>query len=413
MNIIYLFILFSFIHSQNPGSLYRNLPNVDFNLARELLLETIDTTISPCDDFYAFACGKWIYNEKQPRPGKRLLREKRTMERVEKKFYEKLLSSDPPNYKATWKIREVIRICAEERYKKEQLQIDIQTAYRKCIAENLLFGSYAYITITLNTMFSQKQITELYEVITDMFEMLKYEFNKLAIEKRWLDYESIRKIKYKLNELSAVMVYNSKDFSIVEMEKVYDELKFHDNTPYQELKKIVQDFIERKNRDNENIFNDKLGNPLNTLGRYHIGNNIFYIYLGLLTEPTFTLTLPTAMMFGGYGSIMGHEIVHGFDEMGLNFTKRSTREDLFSKFSMKEYNKRRQCIINRYNIEKLLDLNIDGARTLEENIADHGGVKIAYRAFKRFIKENKIPDQKISGLEYLSSDQIFFISFFK
>uniref|UniRef100_A0A0N4ZJI7 Peptidase_M13 domain-containing protein n=1 Tax=Parastrongyloides trichosuri TaxID=131310 RepID=A0A0N4ZJI7_PARTI len=99
----------------------------------------------------------------------------------------------------------------------------------------------------------------------------------------------------------------------------------------------------------------------------------------MLREPIFDLNLPTTVKFGGYGSVIGNEIIHGFDEEGIRFTKFGKDE---------KYIKRRQCMIDQYNDITYLggSLKVNGTLTLMENIVDNGGIEIAYRAFKKYEK---------------------------
>ena len=116
------------------------------------------------------------------------------------------------------------------------------------------------------------------------------------------------------------------------------------------------------------------------------------------------------MNFGAIGSIIGHEITHAFDNI-------AEKKQGWSEADIKDYEKKVNCVeeqYNNYHHEKVeedhkINFTINGTLTLKENIADCGGVKLAYRTFKKWSAETKPPHP--IGLEDLSEDEIFFISF--
>lgn len=117
------------------------------------------------------------------------------------------------------------------------------------------------------------------------------------------------------------------------------------------------------------------------------------------------------MNFGAIGAIIGHEMTHAFDNLANNKID-------WSNSSIDEYVKKVKCIEDQYNnyhvevVERdfeLTNFTINGTLTLKENIADCGGVKLAYNAFKKW---SEIGEQlKPVGMENYSNEQIFWISF--
>lgn len=117
------------------------------------------------------------------------------------------------------------------------------------------------------------------------------------------------------------------------------------------------------------------------------------------------------MNFGAIGAIIGHEITHAFDNL-------AEKQQGWSKESKDDYERKVRCIINQYNnyhvaeVEQAFGINftINGNFTIKENIADCGGVKLAYKAYKKWSKENG-SQQLPLGLNKLTNDQIFWVSF--
>jgi len=131
---------------------------------------------------------------------------------------------------------------------------------------------------------------------------------------------------------------------------------------------------------------------------------------GILQPPFFYANADDAVNYGGIGAVIGHEMTHGFDDQGRQYDKVGNLTDWWSPKSAEEFTKRAQAIINQYNeYEPLPGLHVNGALTQGENIADVGGVKLAYAALQKALDKNpKAREQKIDGF---TPEQRFFLSF--
>ena len=117
------------------------------------------------------------------------------------------------------------------------------------------------------------------------------------------------------------------------------------------------------------------------------------------------------MNYGAIGSIIGHEITHAFDNI-------AEKKQGWSKESKDDYEGKVHCLIDQYNkyhvaeVEEAFGINftINGNFTIKENIADCGGVKLSYKAYKKWLLENE-SQQLPLGLKSLTNDQIFWVSF--
>jgi putative endopeptidase len=114
-----------------------------------------------------------------------------------------------------------------------------------------------------------------------------------------------------------------------------------------------------------------------------------------------------AFNYGAIGVVIGHEMTHGFDDQGRQFDKDGNFANWWTEEDSKSFNERTQVIIDFFNkIEVLPGLMANGQLTLGENIADHGGLKIAYAAFKKATKDDPLPT--VNGL---TPDQRFFLAY--
>jgi putative endopeptidase len=127
---------------------------------------------------------------------------------------------------------------------------------------------------------------------------------------------------------------------------------------------------------------------------------------GILQPPYFDAAMDDAVNFGAICAVIGHEITHGFDDKGRQYDAHGNLADWWTEKDADEFKARAQKLIDEYNaIEVLPGLYVNGQQTLGENIADLGGVSMAYEALERSLagKGRKLIDG-------LTPEQRFFIS---
>ena len=125
---------------------------------------------------------------------------------------------------------------------------------------------------------------------------------------------------------------------------------------------------------------------------------------GILQYPFFDPTADDAFNYGAIGVVIGHEMTHGFDDQGRRFDKDGNMKDWWTESDGKNFTARTDKYADFFgNIEVLPDLKANGRLTLGENLADHGGLQVAYAAYKNATKY--APLGEIDGL---TADQRFF-----
>lgn len=162
---------------------------------------------------------------------------------------------------------------------------------------------------------------------------------------------------------------------------------------------------------------NKLGKPVDrsewymtppTVNAYYNPNmNEIVFPAGILQPPFFDPKADAALNYGGMGSVIGHEMSHAFDDEGSKFDAHGNLHNWWTTEDRDNFNKRAQQLINEYDGFRVLDsLHINGKLTLGENIADNGGVSIAYAALQKYYQKHGKPD-KIQGF---TPDQRFFLA---
>ena len=162
---------------------------------------------------------------------------------------------------------------------------------------------------------------------------------------------------------------------------------------------------------------NKIGKPVDrsewgmtppTVNAYYNPNmNEIVFPAGILQPPFFFASADDAINYGGIGAVIGHEMTHGFDDEGRQYDAVGNLRDWWSADSKAKFEERSKAIVKQFSeYEPLPGLHINGDLTQGENIADLGGLKIAYAAFKKATAGK--PQDKIDGL---TPDQRFFLAF--
>jgi putative endopeptidase len=140
---------------------------------------------------------------------------------------------------------------------------------------------------------------------------------------------------------------------------------------------------------------------------YDPAKNEIVFPAGILQPPFFDPESDDAVNYGAIGSVIGHEMTHGFDDQGRQFDARGNLTDWWTPESAARFRARAAVIVQQFNSYHVFpDLTVNGALTEGENIADLGGVKIAYAALENSLGSG--PRQAIAGF---TPEQRFFVSF--
>jgi putative endopeptidase len=141
---------------------------------------------------------------------------------------------------------------------------------------------------------------------------------------------------------------------------------------------------------------------------YRMTANDIHFPAGLLQPPFFDADADAATNFGALGTLVGHEMTHGFDYSGRHFDGLGNLKEWWSAADAAEYEKRLAVQIQHAEAFTLYGKPVNGTLTAGENIADLGGLKLAYRAFEAYLSEQAEEPPRISGL---TARQRFFLSF--
>jgi putative endopeptidase len=145
---------------------------------------------------------------------------------------------------------------------------------------------------------------------------------------------------------------------------------------------------------------------------YNPTDNTINFPAAILQPPFFDANGDDAINYGGIGAVIGHEASHGFDDEGSQFDGDGNNKNWWSKADRTKFDARTAKLVNQFDdytpIKDKPDLRVNGKLTLGENIADLGGLNVAYDALQEAMKKNPTEaDQKIDGY---TEDQRFFLN---
>lgn len=247
------------------------------------------------------------------------------------------------------------------------------------------------------------------EAKTEMVELIGYLKKSFAMHINQLNWmSSTTKVKAldKLNKFTVKVAYPDKW-------KDYSKLTIagpnNGGTLYKNLQNVSAWQYQREL--------DKVGKPVDktewgmtpqTVNAYYNPvNNEIVFPAAILQPPFFNFKADAAVNFGGIGAVIGHEITHGFDDSGAQFDGDGNLKDWWTPADKENFTKVTKALASQYDTyEPVKGTFINGTFTNGENIADLGGVNIAYDALQMYLKDHGNPGE-ISGY---TQNQRFFLS---
>jgi putative endopeptidase len=247
--------------------------------------------------------------------------------------------------------------------------------------------------------FSPQAKAKAQEMVMNLKAALRSDLSTLG----WMSEATRQQALKKLDAINVKIGYPDKwrDYSALNI----------DNGPYvlNAMRADEFEFQRNLNKIGKPIDRTEWGITTPTVDAYYNPNfNEIVFPAGILQPPFFDPQADDATNYGGVGSVIGHELTHGFDDQGRQFDAEGNLRNWWTAEDEKNYNARASIVETQYNeFTPLEALHINGKLTLGENIADLGGLKIAYLAFQKSL-EGKPRPQPIDGF---TPEQRFFLSF--
>jgi membrane metallo-endopeptidase-like protein 1 len=250
----------------------------------------------------------------------------------------------------------------------------------------------------------------------EMIEDLREAFREMLVNNEWMEEETRKYALEKINDMQSLIGFPDFLFNDTALDEYYDKLDFEPNDDYATMTRKSSLWAQHKafRRLREAVDRSEFGTSSAVVNAFYssIKNGITFP-AAILQPPFFDRTFPKAVNYGGIGAVIGHEMTHGFDDQGSQFDKIGNLKNWWDPKTYDHFLNRTQCIIDQYSSYEVPDTNmkINGVFTQGENIADNGGIKQAFMAYRSHIKKLGHEEKRLPGYENYSSDQIFFISY--
>ena len=225
----------------------------------------------------------------------------------------------------------------------------------------------------------------------------------------------------RINSLSWMTEVTKKE-AIAKLEKINVKIGYPDKwIDYSSLTIGTDSYYANKKNARQFAVNRdiaKIGKPVDrsewgmtpqTINAYYSPNmNEIVFPAAILQPPFFFMDADDAVNYGAIGMVIAHEMTHGFDDQGRQYDKEGNLHDWWQTDDSKNFEAKTKILVDQYDNYKMLDsLHVDGKLTLGENIADLGGMNVAYNGLQKAL-EGKNKEEKIDGF---TPDQRFFLSY--
>ncbi|GFO47310.1 endothelin-converting enzyme 1 [Plakobranchus ocellatus] len=250
--------------------------------------------------------------------------------------------------------------------------------------------------------------------VTSMTDDIRTTFKEILLEAKWMGNKTKTEALRKLATLNFIVGYPDHGFSQQEINERYSQFVMTTDHFYNN-REIALRNIAIKNLQKVKELTDETELParraIDVSATYVWDRSQIAIYAGILQPPYFSETFPDYIKYGAIGSVIGHEITHAFDDMGGQYDENGDLRDWWQPEDWATFKERRQCIIDQYGnyFFKAAGKYLNGINTQGENVADSGGLKTTFRAYKKLVKRKGI-DKLLPGLN-LTHDQLFFLGY--
>jgi putative endopeptidase len=228
----------------------------------------------------------------------------------------------------------------------------------------------------VQTHFSEESKVSALEIVYSVKNALRYRLSTLE----WMSQDTKKNALKKLERINVKIGYPDKD------------------TDYTKLKIVSGKHFENQLNSNAFSFANMLGKlncstdakrwymtPQTINAYYNPSLNEIVFPAALLSPPFFYHNGDPAMNYGALGAIVGHELTHGFDNTGRKYDHVGNVVDWWTPEDLKNYQARVTTMVHNAQVTEILDTHINGKLTCGENIADLGGLKLAYIALQKHI----------------------------
>jgi neprilysin len=251
--------------------------------------------------------------------------------------------------------------------------------------------------------------------VSEIITKITSEFEKILHQNDWMDEGTKSKALKKLRAMHSFVAYPTELLQDSYIEDYYRGLNLNTTNYLQSAIDI--------DKHGKNYVCGRFHKPVNRTdwidhagstfvnANYNGKTNSIQIIAAMLQGHFYSSDRPDYMNYASIGYVIGHEMTHAFDDLGRLYDDEGNLVDWWDPATKQAFEQKKTCIIEQYGnyTDKTIKMNLNGVNTQGENIADNGGLKLAYRAYVSSIRNTQLKDPMLPGLPF-SPEQLFWIS---
>ena len=328
------------------------------------------------------------------------------------------------NYVILYNVAQMIEYSGREalniisKFKKQKLGSQaVSPRWKTCIKEvTSNYGQKGSLAHAIGSMYVREYFNqEKRNVASEMVDNIKREFKFLMSQTEWMDILTWERAQEKIDKMKMFVAYEDEALNDEDINEYYKGLQLSSEsllTNVLTLNRFMYSFSNREFRNPRKNWKGQGGGAAVVNAFYSASHNAVVMPAGILDGIFFQADLPAYLNYGAIGSIIGHELTHGFDDKGSQRDGKGNLADWWEEETKDMYLERVQCIIDQYS-NYTVEVNgemlpVNEIRTQGENIADNGGLRVARKAYERLASKSGM-EQRLPGLDY-TPKQLFWVA---
>ncbi|XP_055977341.1 endothelin-converting enzyme 2 isoform X1 [Sorex fumeus] len=249
------------------------------------------------------------------------------------------------------------------------------------------------------------------EIAEGMISEIRMAFEEALGQLVWMDEQTRLAAKEKADAIYDMIGFPDFILEPKELDDVYDGYEVSEDSFFQNMlnlynfsAKVMADQLRKPPS------RDQWSMTPQTVNAYYLPTKNEIVFpAGILQAPFYARNHPKALNFGGIGVVMGHELTHAFDDQGREYDKEGNLRPWWQNASLAAFRNHTACVEEQYSRYRVNGEKLNGRQTLGENIADNGGLKAAYNAYKAWLRKHG-EEQTLPAVG-LTNHQLFFVGF--
>ncbi|XP_050412278.1 neprilysin-4 isoform X2 [Patella vulgata] len=253
-------------------------------------------------------------------------------------------------------------------------------------------------------------------IALEMIHNIRESFYELLTEAHWMDEKTRVVAKEKAESIAEKIGYPDYILNNTALDEEYDDVEFYPDKYFENVLANIRSIaISNLKKLRDPVDKTKWSTtPVVVNAFYSSTKNQIMFPAGILQPPFYNKDYPKSLNYGGIGMVIGHEITHGFDDRGRQFDKDGNLIQWWDDEVIESFKNQAQCIVDQYGNYTVPEVNlqVNGIQTQGENIADNGGLKEAFRAYRKMVEHDEHEKRiHLPGIAHLNNYQLFFLNF--